>query len=151
MVQNLHAVGTGKEPMPQNMNGNLLSRGKHCGASALAARLLESWGQTVIVHHLGGRSPPKRPGQKETLKLGPSPKGQGRERIVARTPPKTPRQRKDCGSDLPQNAKAEKGLLLGNASLQSRSARYVMCAPGVCNGGLQWRSATKGLRWESAV
>jgi hypothetical protein len=94
MAQNLNAIGTGKEPMLQNMIGNLLSRGKHCGASALAARLLESWGQTVIVHHLGGRSPPKRPGQKETLKLGPSLKGQGRERIVARTSPKTPRQRK---------------------------------------------------------
>jgi len=94
-AQNLSAIGTGKEPMSQNIIGNLLSRGKHGGASDLGARLLESWGQNVIVHHLGGRSPPKRPGPRETLKLGPSPRGQGRERIVARTPPKTPKQRKD--------------------------------------------------------
>ena len=75
MAQNLNVIGTGKEPTPQNMIGNLLSNGKHCGASDLAVRLLESWGQNIIVHHLGDRSPLKRPGQRETLKLGPFSKG----------------------------------------------------------------------------
>jgi len=122
--------------MSQNIIGNLLSRGKHCGASDLAILLLESWGQNIIVHHLGGRSPQKT-------------RAEGN--IEARTFPKRPGQRKDCGSDPTQNAKAEKGSLLGNASLRSRSARYVMCAPGVCNGGLQRKVCAGSLQCRCAM
>ena len=73
------------------------------------------------------------------------------KRVVARTLPERPGQRKDCGSDPSKRPRQRKDRY--SATHVYKVGLQGNVHPGsaieVCNGCLQ--SATKGLHWESAV